>query len=68
MHMTVSNELSGDIAVAMLAKETSEGKRSEIKETVLKIHSLLQELEQKARRHVAERTARTAEGIFKAGA
>jgi hypothetical protein len=43
--MAISNELSGDIAAAMLAaKEISPGKMSDLKETILKIHSVLQEM------------------------
>lgn len=67
--MTISNELSGDIAVAMLAAQhTSQGKRAELKETVLRIHSLLQEMELHARRpRVGQQAATKSEAAFKAG-
>lgn len=67
--MTISNELSGDIAVAMLAaKPTTQGKRAELKEIVLTVHSLLQELELNARRPKAgEQAVPKSEGVFKAG-
>jgi hypothetical protein len=48
--MTVSNELSSDIASAILAaKERSPRQLSELKEIVLRVHSTLQELAEKER-------------------
>lgn len=41
--MSIQNELSSDIAVALLTeKHTDPGKLNELKETVLRIHSILQ--------------------------
>ncbi len=66
--MTISNELSGDIAVAMLAATTTQGKRAELKETVLKIHSLLQEMELNTRRpKFGEPSVAKSERVFKVG-
>ena len=49
--MAISNELSGDIAVAMLAEtNNSERTRKELKETILKIHALLQTMDEQARK------------------
>ncbi len=69
--MTISNELSGDIAVAMLgASNTSPGKRFELKETVLKIHSLLQQMEGETRGPKTLRApdGNSADAVFEAGA
>lgn len=67
--MTISNELSGDIAVAMLAGlNTSEGKRIELKDTVLKIHTLLQKMEDETRKPKLAELRAIADRKFEAGA
>jgi hypothetical protein len=49
--MAISNELSGDIAAAILGTKTSAGRNiSDLKETVLKVHSILQELSEQDRK------------------
>ena len=48
--MTVANELSGDIASAILAaNERSPRSLNELKEIVLKVHTTLQEMAEKER-------------------
>jgi len=48
--MTVANELSGDIASAILAaNERSPRPLNELKEIVLKVHTTLQEMAEKER-------------------
>jgi hypothetical protein len=48
--MTVANELSGDIASAILAaNERSQRPLNELKEIVLKVHTTLQEMAEKER-------------------
>jgi hypothetical protein len=44
--MSIANELSGDIAVAILsAKSSTREKLIDLKETVIKVHYILQELD-----------------------
>ncbi len=48
--MAISNELSSDIANAILAaKERSRGDLKDLKEVVLKVHSTLQQMTEEAR-------------------
>ncbi len=48
--MAISHELSGDIAAALFAaKERSPRELNDLKETILKIHSALQQLSDDAR-------------------
>lgn len=50
--MAIANELSGDIAAAILAtKHRTPRELSSLKETVLKVHSILQQMADEARRH-----------------
>ncbi|MGH9882674.1 MAG: hypothetical protein ACRD6N_14655 [Pyrinomonadaceae bacterium] len=50
--MAIANELSGDIAAAILAtKKRTPGELSSLKETVLKVHSILQQMADETRRH-----------------
>jgi hypothetical protein len=52
--MAISNELSGDIAAAILAaKHRTPGELYNLRETVLKVHSILQQLaHENRRRHI----------------
>lgn len=44
--MSIANELSGDIAVAILAaKNYAPEKLNDLKEIILKVHSILQDLD-----------------------
>ena len=49
--MAISNELSSDIAAAILAtKDKHTGEPNDLKEMILKVHSTLQQLGMKPRR------------------
>jgi hypothetical protein len=49
--MAISNELSGEIAAAILAtNRISPQQRSDFKETILKIHSVLQQMSDRTKR------------------
>jgi hypothetical protein len=67
--MAISNELSGDIAAAILGTRRTSGRNvSDLKETVLRVHSILQELSDKNRNAVAtEQPAKTSDTAFDAG-
>jgi hypothetical protein len=47
--MAISNELSSEIAAALLAHETSPQELRQLKETVLQVHSALQKMSEDAR-------------------
>ena len=52
--MAISNELSSDIAAAILAtKDRHTGELNDLKEMILKVHSTLQQLGVKPRRNRA---------------
>ncbi len=58
--MAISNELSSEIAAAILVtKNKREGELNDLKETILKVHSTLQELAAKPR---SDRTLSQAAG------
>lgn len=48
--MTISNELSSEIATALLAKERSAEELSDLKEILFEVHSTLQSLTESAKR------------------
>jgi len=47
--MAISNELSSDVAVAILAKEKSPQELKKLKEIILEVHSALQEMSEETR-------------------
>ncbi|HEX6046794.1 MAG TPA: hypothetical protein VFZ22_20045 [Pyrinomonadaceae bacterium] len=47
--MAISNELSSDIAVALLAEEKSPQELRRLKDVILKVHSELQRMSEKER-------------------
>jgi predicted transcriptional regulator len=47
--MAISNELSSDVAVAILAKEKSPQELKKLKDIILEVHSALQEMSEEAR-------------------
>ena len=49
LHMAISNELSSDVAVAILAKEKSPQELKKLKEIILEVHSALQEMSEETR-------------------
>ena len=53
--MTIAHELSGEIADAILARRDQPGELQELKEVVLKVHMVLQNLTVQARKDELER-------------
>jgi len=47
--MAISNELSSDVAVAILAQNKSPKEREELKNIILQVHSTLQEMSEETR-------------------
>ena len=47
--MAISNELSSDVAVAILAKEKSPQELKQLKDIILEVHSTLQEMSEETR-------------------
>lgn len=47
--MAISNELSSDVAVAILNKNKSPQELQELKEVILQVHSALQEMSEETR-------------------
>jgi predicted transcriptional regulator len=47
--MAISNELSSDVAVALLAKEKSPQELKQLKDIILQVHSALQEMSDETR-------------------
>jgi hypothetical protein len=59
--MSIQNELSSEIAVALLARGGNDATRlKDLKEVVLKVHSILQEM---TKRDEAKRARRAAAGL-----
>ena len=66
--MAIGNELSGDIAVAILGTKKAGRNISDLKETVLKVHSILQQLSDKGQNNVANETpTKTLDAAVSAG-
>jgi predicted transcriptional regulator len=55
--MAISNELSSDVAVAILAKKKSPQELQQLKDIILQVHSTLQKMSEETRsdRHRTER-------------
>jgi len=47
--MAISNELSSDVAVALLAKNKSPQELKQLKDIILQVHSTLQEMSEETR-------------------
>ena len=47
--MAISNELSSDVAVAILAKEKTPQELKKLKDIILEVHSALQEMSEETR-------------------
>jgi len=47
--MAISNELSSDVAVALLAKDKSPQELKQLKDIILQVHSALQEMSAETR-------------------
>jgi len=48
-NMAISNELSSDVAVAILAKKSSPQELQQLKEVILQVHSALQKMSEETR-------------------
>jgi predicted transcriptional regulator len=55
--MAISNELSSDVAAALLAKKNSPQELQQLKEVILQVHSALQKMSEETRadRHRTKR-------------
>lgn len=49
LNMAISNELSSDVAVALLANEKSPQELKKLKDIILEVHSVLQEMSEETR-------------------
>ena len=49
--MAISNELSSDVAAAILADKKSPQERQQLKEIIVEVHSELQKLSEETRAH-----------------
>jgi predicted transcriptional regulator len=59
--MAISNELSSEIAAALLSKENTPAELKQLREVVLQVHDALQEIEERtsrARRNVKIKAAK----------
>lgn len=54
--MAISNELSSDVAAALLAKEKSPQELQQLKDVILQVHSTLQKMSEETR---ADRLSRS---------
>ena len=54
--MAISNELSSDVAIAILEKNRSPQELKQLKEVILEVHSALQEMSEETRTHRLKRT------------
>jgi hypothetical protein len=60
--MAISNELSSDVAVAILTEKKSPQELNQLKEIILQVHSALQKMSEDAR---ADRFRKRPERLFK---
>ena len=49
INMAISNELSSDVAVAILAKQKSPQELQQLKDVILQVHSALQKMSEETR-------------------
>ena len=56
--MAISNELSSDVAVAILANEKSPQELNKLKDIILEVHSTLQKMSEETRASERERVDR----------
>ena len=52
--MAISNELSSEIAAALLSKKTSRHELKQLRDVILKVHDTLQEMQKEASRKNGE--------------
>ena len=55
--MAISNELSSDVAVAILAKKNSPQELQQLKDIILQVHSALQKMSEETRSDRLSRTS-----------
>ena len=60
--MAISNELSSDVAVAILAQNKSPHELQQLKDIILEVHSTLQKMSEETRDDRLHRTERGNEG------
>ena len=53
--MAISNELSSDVAIAILADKKSPQEREELKDIILEVHSTLQKMAEETREYRSKR-------------
>lgn len=58
--MAISNELSSDVAAALLAKEQSPQEMKKLKDIILEVHSTLQKMSEETRAFRFRKTPPTA--------
>jgi len=66
--MAISNELSSDVAVAILAKNKSPQELKQLKDIILQVHSTLQEMSEETRtdrlkKNEPPKSTKTANGL-----
>jgi hypothetical protein len=65
--MAISNELSSDVAVALLAKKKSPQELKRLKDIILEVHSALQKMSEEARAYRFRKKTHEATKVTKAG-
>ena len=64
--MAISNELSSDVAVALLAKKKSPQELKRLKDIILEVHSVLQKMSEETRAYRFRKKTKAATNIKKA--
>jgi len=59
INMAISNELSSDVAVAILAKKKSPQELEQLKDVILQVHSTLQKMSEETRSDRLKKAATT---------
>ena len=63
--MAISNELSSDVAVAILAKKSSPQELQQLKEVILQVHSALQKMSEETRAYRFRKRTQAAAKVTK---
>jgi predicted transcriptional regulator len=64
--MAISNELSSDVAVALLARKKSPQELKRLKDIILEVHSALQKMSEESRAYRFRKKTKAATKITKA--
>ena len=59
--MAISNELSSDVAVAILAKQKTPQELQQLKDVILEVHSTLQKMSEETRSDHSKRKSQKAQ-------